>query len=274
MKTQTLRSLLLLLTCVILLGAFCGCGSENPYYNQPLKTETSLDEAMATQIADDFNTYMSENDQGSSVTYRAGSCYGIFDGYVVLDFEGGVVSTTVADEVAGIIFYLWEGREIWTWKDGTILTLQQAYDQGALTVEQIKAVYDARNNGHIQTDEAGNPTMQFRQNIAEDLENFFYRMHPNKELYSPHVNYQAPAYCKIIDECAVVLDFGELTSQAYSSETVAGVTFYYTTGAQMSVWKDGEFYSLQEAYDQELLTKTDLKRLAKENNAWRSLLEE
>jgi len=50
--------------------------------------------------------------------------------------------------------------------------------------------------------------------------------------------------------------------QAIIEETVAGMTFFHNTPAhRASVWNDGVFYTLTEAYDQNLLIQEDLEKI-------------
>ena len=44
--------------------------------------------------------------------------------------------------------------------------------------------------------------------------------------------------------------------------TVAGITFYFAGGQGIDVWYNGDFYSLESAYAQGLLTKDDLRNIA------------
>jgi len=48
-------------------------------------------------------------------------------------------------------------------------------------------------------------------------------------------------------------------------ETVAGYTFIYPCYNLITVWKDGEFYSLQEAYDLGILTEEQIGQIANVN---------
>lgn len=43
--------------------------------------------------------------------------------------------------------------------------------------------------------------------------------------------------------------------------TVADVEFVYPTHVQIKIWKDGTFYSMENAYDQGLLTKADIEMI-------------
>ena len=49
--------------------------------------------------------------------------------------------------------------------------------------------------------------------------------------------------------------------QALWYETVAGVTFHYNYGWRISVWRGGNFYNLQQAYDNGFLTKYNLRTI-------------
>lgn len=45
---------------------------------------------------------------------------------------------------------------------------------------------------------------------------------------------------------------------AETTETVAGVEFKYKDGQKLTLWKDGEFYSLSEAYEAQLVSESDI----------------
>ena len=72
-------------------------------------------------------------------------------------------------------------------------------------------------------------------------------MHGNAELL----------YYGTYNGCVVVRNEGVL--QAFREVEVAGITFEFPTISYMIVWKDGECFYLQEAYDQGLLTKKQLQ---------------
>ena len=58
-----------------------------------------------------------------------------------------------------------------------------------------------------------------------------------------------------------VVMFNEIALQVLTSETVDGVTFHYPTSAHLTAYKNGIFYSLQEAFDKGLLTHANLVTL-------------
>ncbi len=52
--------------------------------------------------------------------------------------------------------------------------------------------------------------------------------------------------------------------QALWSETVAGVTIHYNDGQSYTVWYNGDFYSLTEAYAVSILTIENLRQIAEQ----------
>ncbi|MCL2032920.1 MAG: hypothetical protein FWG96_06625 [Methanomassiliicoccaceae archaeon] len=90
------------------------------------------------------------------------------------------------------------------------------------------------------------------------------------DFHVKHINPDATAddvwllgCCGIYDGCvAVMMDYSlSRYLTATGSETVGGVTFYYGNSNRILVWEDGNFHSLQEAYDAGLLTKDDLIKI-------------
>ena len=66
----------------------------------------------------------------------------------------------------------------------------------------------------------------------------------------------------------MISDSFSMYTQALRDERIAGVKFRYTTGQGITVWNDGAFYSLEDAYKQKLLTRKDLKKIAAIQNDW------
>ena len=63
-----------------------------------------------------------------------------------------------------------------------------------------------------------------------------------------------------------VVMFNEIALQVLTSETVDGVTFNYPTSTHLTAYNNGNFYSLQEAFDNGLLTHSNLLTLRNNYN--------
>ena len=91
-------------------------------------------------------SYDSETDGEVSIE----SCYGIYNGCVPVMFSQ-IAFTVITDvQVEGINFHYRSSNTIKVWKDGTFYSIQEAYDQGFLTKEQIQTIADMHNNGQYK----------------------------------------------------------------------------------------------------------------------------
>ena len=98
--------------------------------------------------------------------------------------------------------------------------------------------------------------------IAKDYEEYYYQQWGFRTSFE--VEYCYGTY----DDCVFVMMIGEgiSTSQANRDVEVGGVMFHYRDGNYIEVWKDGEFYSLEEAYEQGLISDADLTEVADIHN--------
>lgn len=64
----------------------------------------------------------------------------------------------------------------------------------------------------------------------------------------------------------VAIMFNDGARQAIGQETVAGITINYMDSRRILVWKDSNFYSLQESYDNSFLTEQNIRTIADAQN--------
>ena len=60
-----------------------------------------------------------------------------------------------------------------------------------------------------------------------------------------------------------VVFFGEGQTDGFWRISVAGVEFKWTSGANITVYKEGRFYSLEKAYEEGLLTEGNIKSISR-----------
>ncbi|MBP3376346.1 MAG: hypothetical protein J6L83_06235 [Clostridia bacterium] len=65
----------------------------------------------------------------------------------------------------------------------------------------------------------------------------------------------------IYNECIPVMMDGGYYTNIVTTQTIAGIDFTYYDGKVIEVWKKGEFYSLQEAYNQGYLDEKELRQI-------------
>ena len=142
-KRKPLFCALLLFLLVALM--LTSCARETDY-----TTETDEagfpNETLLARIENDYGKYL-EKTYGKSNKYPpVVLCYGIYNGCVPVMFSQMSLDVMTDIEVVGIIFHYGSTNEIKVWKDGNFYSVQEAYDQGLLTREQVQTLADVHNN--------------------------------------------------------------------------------------------------------------------------------
>lgn len=65
----------------------------------------------------------------------------------------------------------------------------------------------------------------------------------------------------IYNECIPVMMDGGYYTNIVTTQTIAGIDFTYPNSRVIEVWKKGEFYSLQEAYDNGYIDEKELSQI-------------
>lgn len=177
--------------------------------------------------------------------------YGRFGDVVFVYRGGGGLSYGQihwTDSVAGYQYTYPDSNRIYVWAYGTFMTMEDAYEQGIITKEQVAVIY---GEGKFIKLGAGKTFAALRRKIEAD-----YAKSGENDTIS--------RFYGIFDGCVPVM-FNQPEQGAVSQEKVAGQTFNYNGGNTIKVWKDGNFYSLKEAYAQGLMRKECFEQLALEH---------
>lgn len=177
--------------------------------------------------------------------------YGRFGEVVFIYWGGGGLMYSDAewtDCVAGYEYRYSDGNRIRVWAHGTFMSMEEAYEQGIITKEQVAVIYGEGKSIKVGAAKTFAPLK--RKIEADYAENG--GVCPIRRFYG------------IFDGCVPVM-FDQPEHGAYNKEKVAGQTFEYNGGNTIKVWKDGSFYSLKEAYSQGLMRKACFEQLALEH---------
>lgn len=103
---------------------------------------------------------------------------------------------------------------------------------------------------------------ELMEKIADDYRDYCY------EKWKIHTTFWVE-YCYGVydDSVPVMMDGREVaTSHAERDVEIGKVVFHYRDGKSIEVWKDGDFYTLEEAYEQGLITEDHLHEIADVHN--------
>jgi hypothetical protein len=148
-KTTGLGFILVLLVCFTVI---CGCKEEgsggNDVNAHALGTFPGLDAKTEKRILQEFfKTYVKPEDTEAKATVndiRITGYFGTYNGVVIVRFGGyfGYADVITVESVAGINFTYPNPKPNLAWKDGILYRLQEAYDLGLLTDEDVKNIHE------------------------------------------------------------------------------------------------------------------------------------
>lgn len=199
---------------------------------------------LKTHTKDAMGKELTEDDIGLSY-------YGAFnDTYVLMIYGGvyivGTMMTTV--HVGGVIFEFADTQVFDVYHDGEFYTLQEAYDAGLLGSIELLQVQEKHKTEH--------PSLYARlDRITSEIVSAYAAM---REI--PESKVMQPEFYGIFQDTYVIMISarGDMFAAAEFTMTVDGVTFMFGDSLKFSVYHDGEFYSLQDAFYNGYLTHDDL----------------
>ena len=184
--------------------------------------------------------------------------YGTFDGYDIFFRPNGDDAVTQL-MIEDVQFEYRIGFEIYAYREGNFITLQELYAQGGLSKMNLLSLrmahgrFESHNGPVIPT---FNDTLD-ASNAELLMKQAFLSVYDEKGEYS--ANDLSVTFYGTYGEAHVGFINGILMyTQAISTERIAGLLFRYNTGQRIQVYHNGELMPLAEAYDRGVLTQEDI----------------
>ena len=241
-KLWLLVALVLAFCCVAALLVACG--------------ETSEHEEIAAAYA---------KEQGVDQSTVSFKCYGEFDGTHVVLFDGTYPQALYNEVIGGVIFYHSQMQTFEVYHDGIFCSLNDAlYTYRWLSlrdVETVQSNHRAANKAlYAEYEQAPkSDAAELEKPIAEEIVDAFVAAH-STDRYPVEKDEVSLRFYGEFD--GVYVMFVDVASWCYTDaikiETVAGVAFVYSCGQTLTVYCDGAFYSLTNAYEQGVISRDKL----------------
>jgi hypothetical protein len=182
--------------------------------------------------------------------------YGIYTDCIVVRMTDRFTSYTTAityETIDGVTISYSSSNKAVAWKDGVFYDLQNAYDEGLLTKDdliRVASIWPSFWGEEKQIRQGYVATFVDRPYAAADrvwIERYYGGYH----------------------ECKVLMMWYGNTGTGTEKERfyVDGILFVETHVEKIIAWKDGRFYELRDAYDRGLLTKEDIAQIAEYHKA-------
>lgn len=224
------KAISLLLVTVFLFG-LVGCGLGSNAAEPTLSAEDQMKQDYLDQLQRDHD-YTLEDVKIDS--------YGVYNGCHVAFVETLDLAYSTAltfDYLGEYTFKYPTSRKLTAYKDGQFMGLEDAYEAGWLTMEDVSQVFE-----------------KYRERYPGLYVDYWMKVHyleqfeKNGKYTVDDVRIESYGMC---GDCRVA--FVDTTDMAYlavlTEENIAGYSFRYTSSRTLKVYKDGEYKSLQEAYD-------------------------
>lgn len=201
------------------------------------------------------------NTDESTVSF---SCYAEFGNTHVLIYESKIYSQAFSTEtVDGITFIHSRVLTFDVYREGEFKTLQEAFDSGWLTHENLLTLqsnHRAKNEEWYKYYEEENESpIAIDKEISKEIVTAFIAAHINDK--HPVTEDEISLRCYGVFDNVYVL-FVDVVSWGYGAailtEIIADLQFIYSCGQKMTVYSDGAFYSLTDAYENGILSRDNL----------------
>lgn len=236
-----------------------------------------VDPAVALRLRKDYLQQLRSEEPETEITLAdiyVQAYYGTYSGCEIVYMGTSPVHTGQLRSVvvAGyIITLLGGGHKLYVHKDTHFYTLNEAYDAGYITIEDVEDFgpkvdkhYFRKWNGEVFSEDDNriihNPGWaDVESKLREDYLRQFGSEYPEMELTLDKISVRG--YCGTYSGCEIVQMDSPLWQYitARRSVVVAGYIITFTSDFEPYVHKDDSFYTLKEAYDAGYITKEDVE---------------
>jgi Ca2+-binding EF-hand superfamily protein len=277
-KTTGLGFILVLLVCFTVI---CGCkevgsGGNDVNATHALGTFPGLDAKTEKRILQEFfKTYVKPDIPEATVNdFWVEGYFGTYNGVVIVMFGdslgGEALGSIKGDVIAGLPFWDSPARsDLYAWKNGFFYRLQDAYNSGLLTDDDVKSIHKVFF-AHWTDDEYADYFIgrTFHSLDAETEKRIL------QEFFKTYVDIDIIPEATVNDfwiqeyygtyNGVVAVRFGDPFRPGHDGgikeDDIAFLPFYYSTiRNSYYAWKNGVLYRLRDAYNSGLLTDDDVE---------------
>ena len=116
---------------------------------------------------------------------------------------------------------------------GIFFGMQEAYDNGLITVEDLQSIANHQNNG---TKPSGTLSAEVERAIEETVAYNLRNLNPNPITDATAKDVRISKYYGTYNNCVAVM-ISAAATQALWDDVIAGVIFHYNNGNSIVIWK-------------------------------------
>lgn len=193
--------------------------------------------------------------------FKMVSWYGSYgDIHFLMIEDGDYHDAEWIDRVADYSFEYSYGNQIKVWVEGRFLNIDDAYVKKFITKDMVAEIADAHDTKsylYVNGNLAMNSSMEA---LINQIENNY-----SSQDSSFDGVYCVKNYYGVYNGCIPIM-FDVPESGALRDVSIADIVVHYNGGNSIIVWCDGEFLSLNDAYEQNMLTVDHVSLIANLHN--------
>jgi len=235
--------------------------------DDPTDLPSRLSDLFARIEADYLAYHVEQNgfDPTENPPLTVGGYYGTFNGAVVVMMDGFCYDQVCLDAVvADSVIHYGDSNTIQVWKNGVFYELNEAYERGLLTKNDVKMIAVWHNhNTFLTKEDIRRATALLTSPDAvtrREIEDAFARQNRSVQWPSADTNWYGTRCYGQFGSVTVLFEAGMLAW--IETKTIAGVEFTYSSSFGLWGYYNGSLYTLQEAYDNGYITKEQVAEAA------------
>ena len=239
--------------------------------NETTDLPSRLSDLFARIEADYLAYHVEQNgfDPTKNPSLTVGGYYGTFGGAVVVMMDGFDHSDVCVDAVvADSVIHYGDSNTIQVWKNGVFYELNEAYERGLLTKNDVERIAVWHNhNTFLTKEDIRRATALLTSPDAvtrREIEDAFAQKNHSVKWPSADTNWCGTLCYGQFGSVMVLFEAGMF--DWIETKTIAGVEFNYGSSFDLWGYHNGNLYTLQEAYDKGYITKEQVAEAAENHS--------
>ena len=232
------------------------------------------EELLTEELKEEINAALiKQYDTEVNWKYKKHPCLGTINGCTIVQTPGTMPMMTAHGvlEIAGYIFEQWGSFDLYAYRNGEACQLQEAYEEGWLTKEQIEVIHRKSHEYYAmettekretagELDIYGEP---FSEPLKQEISVAF------STQYGTDIDWDDPyTFYGMRKGCAIFMTAEQKADSAYCMQLICRFPFEWRYPFNLYAYRDGEVCLLEEACEREWLGLNDISLMRERNVAY------
>lgn len=235
-----------------------GCQDNDSINEYSIERITDLSNELENKIV---SAYKKENKTDKEYQLMIDDCYLFNDGCCFF-FAHGLYNTyhyNVSEEVSNYKFIYPNSNNLLVLLNNDVMSMSDAFNNNHIDEKRIEVLFETYQSQYISLYQ--DDILTFDYNLMLKIKQEYASKNEIDDLNKIQISNFYGVYNN-----AIVLKIYNNYYDVITTEKILDIEFTYTTSVKISVYKDGKFYDLKKAYEENLITYDNLLEIHKISN--------